>query len=133
MRSEIQSMYDNTVWNLVAPPVGVKPIANKWVFKRKIDMDGYMTVYKARLVAKSFKQILGVDYDETFSPVTMFKSIRMLLAIAAFHDYEIWQMNVKTGFLNGNMEEDVYMIQPTGFEDPKIAGKICKLLNPFMD
>jgi Reverse transcriptase (RNA-dependent DNA polymerase) len=82
-------MYDNTVWNLVAPPVGVKPIANKWVFKRKLDMDGNMTVYKAWLVAKGFKQILGVDYDETFSPVVMFKSIRMLLAIVAFHDYEI--------------------------------------------
>jgi Reverse transcriptase (RNA-dependent DNA polymerase) len=119
MRSEIQSMYDNTVWNLVAPPVGVKPIANKWVFKRKLDMDGNMTFYKARLVAKNFTQILGVDYDETFSPVAMFKSIRMLLAIAAFHDYEIWQMNVKTAFLNGNLEEDVYMIQPTGFEDKK--------------
>jgi Reverse transcriptase (RNA-dependent DNA polymerase) len=89
MRSEIQSMYDNTVWNLVASPVGVKLIANKWVFKRKIDMDGNITVYKARLVAKCFKQILGVDYDETFSPVAMFKSIRILLAIVVFHDYEI--------------------------------------------
>jgi Reverse transcriptase (RNA-dependent DNA polymerase) len=89
MRSEIQSMYDNTIWNLVAPPVGVKLVANKWVFERKIDMDGNMTVYKARLVAKGFKQILGVYYDETFSPVAMFKSIRMLLAITAFHDYEI--------------------------------------------
>jgi Reverse transcriptase (RNA-dependent DNA polymerase) len=87
-----------------------------------------MTVYKAQLVAKGFKQILGVDYDETFSSVAMFKSIRMLLAIAAFHDYEIWQMGVKTAFLNGNLEENVYMIQPTGFEDPKNAGKICKLL-----
>ena len=65
-------------------------------------MDGNMTVYKARLVAKDFKQILEVEYDETFSPVAMFKSIRILLAIAAFHDYEIWQMDVKTDFLNGN-------------------------------
>jgi Reverse transcriptase (RNA-dependent DNA polymerase) len=70
-------------------------------------MDGNMTVYKARLVAKSFKQIISVDYDETFSPVAMFKSIQMLLAIAAFHDYEIWQMDVKTAFLNGNLKEDV--------------------------
>jgi hypothetical protein len=80
----------------------VKPIANKWSFKKKTDMDGNMTVYKARLVAKGFKQILGVEYDETFSPVAMFKSIRILLAIAAFHDDEIWQMDVKTDFLNGN-------------------------------
>jgi Reverse transcriptase (RNA-dependent DNA polymerase) len=89
MRSEIQFMYDNTVWNLVAPPVGVKPIANKWIFKRKTGMDGNITVYKAQLVAKDFKSILDVDYDETFSSVAMFKSIRMLLAIVIFHDYEI--------------------------------------------
>ena len=66
MRSEIQSMYDNKVWNLVAPLVGVKPIANKWVFKRKTGMDDNMIIYKVRLVAKGFKQILDVDYDETF-------------------------------------------------------------------
>jgi Reverse transcriptase (RNA-dependent DNA polymerase) len=87
-----------------------------------------MTVYKVRLVTKGFKQIHDVDYDETFSPVAMFKSIRMLLEIVVFHDYEIWQMNVKIAFLNGNLEEDVYMIQPTGFEDPKNARKVCKLL-----
>jgi Reverse transcriptase (RNA-dependent DNA polymerase) len=58
----------------------------------------------------------------------MFKSIRILLAIIVFHDYEIWQMDVKTAFLNENFEEDMYMIQPTGFEDPKNAGKVCKLL-----
>jgi hypothetical protein len=127
MKSEMQSMYDNTVWNLVVPFDGVKPIANKWIFKRKTDMDGKLTVYKARLVAKGFKQIQGVDYDETFSPVAMFKSIRILLAIAAFHDYEIWQMDVKTAFLNGNLEEDVYMTQPEGFEDPKNVGMVCKL------
>jgi Reverse transcriptase (RNA-dependent DNA polymerase) len=73
-------------------------------------MDDNMTVYKVRLVAKGFKHILDVDYDETFSPVAMFKSIRMLLEIIVFHDYEIWQMNVKTAFLNENLEEDVYMI-----------------------
>jgi Reverse transcriptase (RNA-dependent DNA polymerase) len=87
-----------------------------------------MTVYKARLVAKYFKQILGVDYDEIFSSVAMLKSIRMLLAIIIFHDYEIWQMNVKISFLNGNLEDDVYMIQPTSFEDPKNAEKVCKFL-----
>jgi predicted alpha/beta hydrolase family esterase len=89
MRSEIQSMYDNTIWNLVAPPIGVKLIANKWVFKRKTGIDGNMIVYKARLVEKCFKQILDVDYDKTFSSVAIFKSIRMLLAIIVFYDYEI--------------------------------------------
>ena len=90
-------------------------------------MDGNMTTYKARLVAKGFSQVQGIDYDETFSPVAMFKSIRILLAIAAFYDYEIWQMDVKTSFLNGNLEEDVYMVQPPGFEDPSNGSKVCKL------
>jgi Reverse transcriptase (RNA-dependent DNA polymerase) len=100
-------MYDNQVWNLVDLPKGVRPIENKWVFKRKSDMDGNLTTYKARLVVKGYKQIQGIDFDETFSLVAMFKSIRILLAITAFHDYEIWQMDVKTVFLNGDLEEDV--------------------------
>ncbi|KAK8957861.1 hypothetical protein KSP39_PZI000571 [Platanthera zijinensis] len=127
MESEMQSMYDNKVWTLVDHHEGVKPIENKWIFKRKIDMDGNLTIYKARLVAKGFRQIQGVDYEETFSPVVMFKSIRILLAIAAYYDYEIWQMDVKTAFLNGDLEEDVYMTQPECFIDPKNANKICKL------
>ena len=78
-------------------------------------------------MAKGFKQIQGVDYDETFSPVAILMSIRILLAIAAFYDYEIWQMDVKMAFLNENLSEDVYMIQPEGFVDPTNARKICKL------
>ena len=127
MKSEIDSMYENQVWTLVDPPEGVKPIGCRWVFKKKRDMDGNVQTYKARLVAKGFKQIHGIDYDETFSPVAMVKSIRILLAIAAFHDYEIWQMDVKTAFLNGSLEEDVYMTQPEGFVDPRNVGKVCKL------
>ena len=127
MRSEIDSMGENQVWNLVDPPNGVRPIECKWIYKKKKDMDGNVQIYKARLVAKGFRQVQGVDYDETFSPVAMLKSIRIILAIAAYFDYEIWQMDVKTAFLNGNLDEDVYMIQPEGFVDPINAGKICKL------
>ncbi|KAK8663681.1 hypothetical protein V6N13_083488 [Hibiscus sabdariffa] len=127
MRSEMDSMSENQVWTLVEPPDGIKPIGCKWVFKKKTDMDVNLQTYKGRLVAKGFRKIHGVDYDETFSPVAMFKSIRILLAIAAFHDYEIWQMEVKTAFLNGKLEEDVYMTQPEGFVTPENAGKVCKL------
>ena len=127
MKSEIDSMYENQVWNLVDPPEGVRPIECKWIYKKKTDADGNVYIHKARLVAKGFRQIQGVDYDETFSPVAMLKSVRIILAIAAYHDYEIWQMDVKTAFLNGNLTEDVYMIQPEGFVDPKDAGKVCKL------
>jgi hypothetical protein len=112
---------------LVDPPNGVKAIECKWVFKKKTDVDGNFNIYKARLVAKGFRQIQGVDYDETFSPVAMLKSIRIVLAIAAYFDYEIWQMDIKIAIHNGNLDEDVYMTQPKGFVDPQSAKKICKL------
>jgi hypothetical protein len=127
MKSEMKSMHENQVWNLVDPPKGVKKIVCKWIFKRKTDADRNVTIHKARLVAKGFRQVQGVDYDETFSPVAMLKSVRILLAIAAYFDYKIWQMDVKTTFLNGNLTEDMHMIQLEGFVDPNSAGKICKL------
>ena len=104
MQSEMQSMYDNQVWTLVDLPQGVKVIECKWIFKRKAD-----DTFKGRLVAKGFRQTHGIDYDETFSPVVMLKSIRILLAIAVYYDYEIWQMDVQTAFLNENLLEVVYM------------------------
>jgi hypothetical protein len=127
MEFELKSMHDNQVWNLDDQIDGVRPVDCKWIFKKKLDMDGNVHIYKARLVAKGFRQIQGVDYEETFSPIAMLKSVRILLAIAAYYDYEIWQMDVKTSFLNGHLSEDVYMTQPQGFVDPKNAGKICKL------
>ena len=120
-------MYDNQVWTLIDPPEGLKIIGCKWVFKRKTDMDGNVHTFKARLVAKGFKQTHGIDYDETFSPVTMLESIRILLAIAAYYDYEIWKMDVKTAFFNGNLLEDVYMIQLEGFASTENYRKVCKL------
>jgi hypothetical protein len=127
MKSKIRSMYDNQVWILVDIPSDRKAVENKWIFKKKIDMDGNVTIYKARLVAKGFRQIQGVDYDESFSPVTMLKSIQILLAIAAYFDYKISQMDIKTTFLNGNIKEELYMVQLEGFVDPKDANKVCKL------
>ena len=103
MQSEIGSMYENKVWTLVDLPDDRQAIENKWIFKRKTDADS-VTIYKARIVAKGFRQVQGVDYNETFSPVAMLKSVRIMLAIAAFYDYEIWQMDVKTAFLNGYLK-----------------------------
>ena len=99
MKPEIGSMYENKVWTLIDMPDDRQAIENKWIFKRKTDADSSVTIYKARLVAKGFRQVQGVDYDETFSHVSMLKSVRFMLAIAAF--YEIWQMDIKTAFLNG--------------------------------
>ncbi|TLX70056.1 DDE-type integrase/transposase/recombinase [Labilibacter sediminis] len=127
MDSEIKSMYDNQVWNLVDNVPGRKTVGCKWIFKKKMDMHGNVQTFKARLVAKGFTQTFGVDYDETFSPVAKIKSIRIMLAIAAFHDYEVWQMDVKTAFLNGKLAEDVYMSQPEGFVNAKFPNRVCKL------
>ena len=77
----------------------------KWIFKRKTDADSSVTIYKARIVAKGLRQVQGVEYGETFSPVAMLKSVRIMLAIDAFYDYEIWQMDVKTAFLNGYLKK----------------------------
>ena len=91
MKSEMGSMYENKVCTLVDLPGDRQAIENKWIFKRKTDIDSSVTIYKARIVAKSFWQVQGVDYDESFSLVSMLKSVRIMLAIAAF--YEIWQMD----------------------------------------
>ena len=84
-------MYENKVWTLMDLPDDRQAIENKWILKRKTDADSSVTIYKARIIAKGFRQVQCVDYDESFSLVSMFKSVRIMLAIAAF--YEIWQMD----------------------------------------
>ncbi|GJW63030.1 retrotransposon protein, putative, ty1-copia subclass [Tanacetum coccineum] len=127
MNAEMQSMIDNMVWVLVDLPPNCKTVGSKWIFKKKTDMDGIVHTYKARLVAKGYTQLYGVDYEETFSPVADIRAIRILISIAAYYDYEIWQMDVKTAFLNGYLDEDIYMVQPEGFIDPNHPRKVCKL------
>ena len=127
MNVEMKSMGDNDAWVEVDIPPNAKTVGSKWLYKIKTDVDGNEHTYKARLVAKGFTQIYGIDYDETFSPVADIKAIRILIAIAAYYDYEIWQMDVKTAFLNGHLNEDVYMVQPEGFVNPKYPSRVCKL------
>nr|GEY69689.1 integrase core domain, putative [Tanacetum cinerariifolium] len=112
MNTEIQFIKDNQVWVLVELPPNGQTVRSKWLFKKKIDMDGKVHTFKARLVAKGYTQTYGVDYGETFSPVADIRAIRILLAIAAFYDYEIWQMDVKTAFLNShlNLREASYIL-----------------------
>ncbi|GJX80511.1 retrotransposon protein, putative, ty1-copia subclass [Tanacetum coccineum] len=96
-------------------------------YSKKTDMDGQVHTYKARLVAKGHTQTYGIDYEETFSPVADIRAIRILIAIAAYYDYEIWQMDVKTAFLNGRLDEDIYMEQPEGYVNPRYPNRVCKL------
>ena len=98
MKSELDFMYSNQVWDLVKVPNRIKPVGCKWIYKRKRGVDGKVETFKVRLVAKGYTQKEGIDYDEIFSPVAMFKSIRILLSIATHYDYEIWKMDVKTAF-----------------------------------
>ncbi|GJZ47672.1 zinc finger, CCHC-type containing protein [Tanacetum coccineum] len=127
MNAEIQSMMDNMVWVLVDLPLGCKTVRSKWLFKKKTDMDGIVHVYKARLVVKGYTQLYGVDYEEMFSLVADIRAIRILISIASYYDYEIWQMDVKIAFLNGYLDEEIYMVQPEGFVNPNHLRKVCKL------
>ncbi|GJR28665.1 retrotransposon protein, putative, ty1-copia subclass [Tanacetum coccineum] len=127
MNVEMQSMKDSDVWELVELPPNAKTIGYKWLFKKKTDMDGAVHTFKSCLIAKGFIQTYGVDYKETFSPVADIRAIRILIAIAAYYDYEIWQIDVKTAFLNRHLSKEVYMMQLKGFVNPKYPNHVCKL------
>ncbi|KAL4388039.1 hypothetical protein GQ457_09G022720 [Hibiscus cannabinus] len=127
MKDEMNSMKNNEVWDLVSLPGGVKAIGFKWVFKTKNDSKGNIERYKARLVAKGFTQREGINYTETFSPVSKKDSLRIVLALVAQFDLELQQMDVKTAFLNGDLEEEVYMKQPEGFSSSDGENLVCKL------
>ena len=107
MKFELDSVYSNQVWDLVKVPNGIKHIGCTWVYKRKRGIDEKVETFKERLVVKWYTQKEGIDYKETFSPVVMLKSIKILLSIAAHYDYEIWQMDVKIAFLNDNLDDEI--------------------------
>jgi hypothetical protein len=112
MVEEYDSIVRNDVWDVVPRPVGKSVVTSRWLYKTKIAADGSVEKHKARFVAWGFSQIEGVDYDETFAPVARYTSIRTIIAIAAEMGWHIHQMDVKTAFLNGFIEEEVYIEQP---------------------
>ena len=127
MKSEMQSMYSNQVWDLMEPLEEIKLIGCNWIYKKKRGADGKVETFKAMLVAKGCTHKEGINYKETFLPVAMLKSIQILLSIVAHFNYEIWQMDVKTTFLNGHLEECIYMMQPDGFIENGQKHMLCKL------
>ncbi|CAM8966101.1 unnamed protein product [Rhodiola kirilowii] len=118
MQEELGEFQRNDVWDLVPRPENVNIIGTKWIFKNKSDEQGNITRNKARLVAQGYTQIEGVDFDETFAPVARLEAIRLLLALACHLKFKLFQMDVKSAFLNGVLNEEVYVAQPKGFEDP---------------
>ena len=115
MEDEMKSMSSNGVWDLEDIPKGAKTVGCKWVYKIKRDSRGNVERFKARLVAKGFTQREGIDYNETFFPVSCKDSFRITIALVAHYDLKLHQMDVKTAFLNGDLYESVYMAQPKGF------------------
>jgi transposase InsO family protein len=127
IKQEYDNLIKNETWELVELPKDRKAIGCKWVFKIKRNSDNTIDKYKARLVAQGFSQRKGIDYNETFSPVTRFATIRFLLAYANHYDLEIEQLDVVAAFLNGKIDEDLYMRQPQGHEVKGKEHLICKL------
>lgn len=124
----MESLQLNKTWRLEELPQIRRTVKNKWVFKLKCDSYGQPTRLKARLVAKGFSQRERIDYDETFSTVLVrHKSVRAILSTAAFYDLEIIQMDVKTAFLHGDLTEQIYMGQPTGFENMEFPDRVYRL------
>jgi hypothetical protein len=126
MKEELNNFKRNKVWSLVER-LRQNVVRTKWVFHNKQDEHGVVTRNKARLVAKSYSQVEGLDFEEAFAPVARLESIFILLAYATHHDFKLYQMDVKNAFLIGPIKEEVYVEQPPGFEDQEYSNHVYKL------
>ena len=126
MEEEMDSLVKNQTWDLVKLPAGKRALQNKWVYRLK-EEDGYKKQYKARLVVKGFAQKKGIDFDEIVSPVVKMTSIRTILSLVVVEDLHLEQLDVKTAFLHGDLEEEIYMQQPQGYEVKGKENLVCRL------
>jgi hypothetical protein len=126
MQEELNNFTRNEVWHLVPCP-NQNVVGTKWVFSNKQDEHGMVTRNKARLVAKGYSQVEGLDFDETYAPVARLESIRILFAYATYHGFKLYQMNMKSAFLNGPIKEEVYVEQPPSFDDSEYPNHVYKL------
>ena len=128
MSTEYEALMENKTWVLVDLPPGKKPIKTKWVFRTKRGVTGEIESYKARLVGKGYAQRKGVEYEETYAPVIRHGSLRFIFALAAQHQLIIEQMDAVSAFLQGELNEELYICQPEGFEDCSQPQKVCRLI-----
>jgi hypothetical protein len=126
MEEELNNFKKNEVWELVPRPKQ-NVIGTKWVFRNKQDEFGVVTKNKEKLVGKGYTQVEGLDFGETYAPVARLESIRILLDYATHHDFKLHQMDVKSAFLNGPLQEEVYVEQPPGFEDSRFPNHVYNL------
>jgi hypothetical protein len=127
MHEEFDALVNNGTWSLVPRPSRANVVSGKWIFKHKYHSDGSLARHKARWVVRGFSQQPGIDFDETFSPVVKWATIRAVLSIAVSRSWPIHQLDVKNAFLNGNLDEEVYCQQPPGFVDPRCPDYVCRL------
>jgi hypothetical protein len=127
MDEEIHAIEKNDTWKLTNLPDNNKAIGVKWIYKMKKNAKGEVQRYKARLVAKGYKQREGIDYGEVFAPVAQLETIRLMISLAAQHRWKIYQLDVKSAFLNGFLEEEIYIEQLFGYVEIKNEGKVYKL------
>ena len=127
MHEELEQFERNEVWKLVPRPEHVNVIGTKWIFKNKLNEEGKIIRNKARLVAQGYVQDEGIDYEETYAPVARLDAIRLLLSFACANNFRLFQMEVKSAFLNGIIKEEVYVEQPPGFEDDKHSDWVFRL------
>jgi hypothetical protein len=127
MIEEYQSIIKNDVWEIVPRQKSKDVVSSKWLFKIKHAADGSIEKYKERFVARGFSQKEGIEYEETFTPVARYTSMRTIIALAAKMKWKLHQMDVKTAFLNGVIEEEVYIKQPQGFEVEDRKSHVCRL------
>lgn len=131
MEEGLEQIEKNNTWELVPRPKDKNVIGTKWIFKNKLNENGDVIRNKARLICKGYAQQEGIDFEETFAPVARLEAIKMFLALSSFQKFKVFQMNVKSTFLNGDLDEEVYIGQPDGFilgNDPKLVCRLKKAL-----
>ena len=124
MHQELHQFVRNDVWELVPRPKDTYVIGTKWIFKNKTDEDGEVVQNKSRLVAQVYIEVEGIDFDESFAPIARLESIWILLSIVCIMNFKLYQMDVKSVFLNGFLNEEVFVEQPKGFQDPHFPNHV---------